>query len=48
MEHRLVVATVGFMAEHRVECRDGAVIIDGMRQERPLRLQSNDQLKPDK
>jgi len=38
MEHRLVVATVGFMAEHRVECREGAVIIDGMRQERPLQL----------
>jgi phosphoribosylglycinamide formyltransferase-1 len=48
MEHRLVVATVRFMAEHRVECREGAVIIDGMRQERPLQLQDNDQFKPDK
>ena len=46
MEHRLVVATVGFMAEHRVECRDGAVIIDGTKRESPLQLQDDDLLAP--
>jgi phosphoribosylglycinamide formyltransferase-1 len=47
MEHRLIVATVGFMAEHRVECRDGAVIIDGTRRESPLQLQDDDRFDPD-
>jgi phosphoribosylglycinamide formyltransferase-1 len=46
MEHRLVVATVGFMAEHQVECHDGAVIIDGTRLESPLQLQDDNLLAP--
>jgi phosphoribosylglycinamide formyltransferase-1 len=48
MEHRLVVATVKFMAEHRVKCRNGAVIIDGIKRESPLQLQDDDQLEPDR
>lgn len=44
MEHRLVVATVKFLAEHRVECGDGAVIIDGSRLGAPLQLQDDDRL----
>jgi len=44
MEHRLVVATVRFMAEHRVESHEGTVIIDGMKLDIPLRLQADDQL----
>ncbi len=44
MEHRLLVATAGFLAEHQVKCSDGAVIIDGKTLEAPLKLQENDQL----
>jgi phosphoribosylglycinamide formyltransferase-1 len=43
MEHRLLVATARFMAEHRVECLGGAVIIDGRKLDSPLQLQANDQ-----
>ena len=46
MEHRLVVATVEFFAGHRVECRDGAVIVDGNTLAGPLQLQADEQLKP--
>jgi len=45
MEHRLLVATVKFMARHRVESRDGAVIIDGKKLDAPLRLQADGLLK---
>lgn len=43
-EHRLVVATVELFSRHRVECRDGAVTVDGVKQSRPLRLQDDDGL----
>ena len=46
MEHRLVVATVGLFATHRVECRDGQVRVDGQGLERPLRLQADGRLDP--
>jgi len=44
MEHRLLVATVKFMAEHRVESRDNAIMVDGIKLDSPLRLQADDLL----
>lgn len=41
MEHRLVVATVGLFAGHRVECGDGSVRVDGRELARPLRLRDD-------
>ena len=46
MEHSLVVATVEFFAGHRVECKAGAVIVDGNTLAGPLQLQADEQLKP--
>lgn len=45
MEHRLVVATVEFLAGHRVECQDGAVIADGRRLEAPLLMRPDGKLE---
>jgi phosphoribosylglycinamide formyltransferase-1 len=44
MEHRLVVATAGLFARHRVECGDGFVSVDGRRLAEPLRLQADGRL----
>jgi len=44
MEHRLVVATVEFFTRHKVECSNGAVIVDGETIAKPLQLQADDQL----
>jgi phosphoribosylglycinamide formyltransferase-1 len=44
MEHRLVVATAGLFARRKVECRDGAVLIDDQPLRQPLRLQADDRL----
>ena len=40
-EHRLVVATVGLFAGHRVECVDSGVAVDGETLARPLRLRDD-------
>jgi len=40
-EHDLVTATVEFFAAHRVECKDGAVLVDGKQLAKPLQLQSD-------
>lgn len=45
MEHRLVVATVGFFTQHRVEYRNNGVIADENRLSRPLQLQADDTLR---
>jgi len=47
LEHRLLVATVKYISEHQVECRDGGVIIDGSELGAPLQLQANDFLVRD-
>jgi phosphoribosylglycinamide formyltransferase-1 len=44
MEHRLVVATVEFFSQHRVESRDGEVWVDGKPLAEPLRLQADERL----
>ncbi len=44
MEHRLVVATVGFIARHRVEYRNTSVFVDEIKLSRPLQLQADDTL----
>ena len=44
MEHRLVVATVEFFANHQVECRDGAVLVNGAKRTCPLLLQDDGRL----
>ena len=44
MEHRLVVSTVEFFSNHKVECSGGAVIVDDVRREHPLQLQHDDHL----
>jgi hypothetical protein len=44
MEHRLVVSTVEFFSNHKVECSGGAVIVDDVRREHPLQLQDGDHL----
>jgi len=44
MEHRLVVATVALFSAHQVECDGGRVFVDGLRLDRPLRLQADGQL----
>jgi phosphoribosylglycinamide formyltransferase-1 len=41
MEHRLVVATVGLFAGHRVECIDATVRVDGGVLAQPLRLRDD-------
>lgn len=46
MEHRLLVATVEFFTRHGVECSAEAVLVDGEKLTRPLRLQADDQLVP--
>jgi len=46
MEHRLVVATVGFIARHRVECRNTEVFVDESRLTRPIQLQADDTFSP--
>lgn len=40
-EHRLVVATVDFIAHNAVECRNREIRINGETLDRPLRLQDN-------
>jgi phosphoribosylglycinamide formyltransferase-1 len=44
MEHRLLVATVEFFAQHLVECSDGNIMVDGEQLAKPLRLQTGDTL----
>jgi len=44
VEHRLVIATVEFLAQHRVECSEGTVLVDGVKLAAPLRLQADDHL----
>lgn len=44
MEHLLVVATVRFFTRRRIECCDGAVIIDGQKIDTPLQLEADRQL----
>jgi len=46
MEHRLVVATAELFSKHRVECVGSHVVVDGMKLEEPLRLQSDGRLDP--
>jgi len=46
MEHRLLVATVEFFAGHRVECKEGTIMVDGDILARPLQLQAGGQFKP--
>jgi phosphoribosylglycinamide formyltransferase-1 len=46
MEHRLIVASVEFFAGRRVECSDGAILIDGEIPGGPLQLQADGQLSP--
>jgi phosphoribosylglycinamide formyltransferase-1 len=41
MEHRLIVATVKFLTQHDVECRIGAVMIDGIETKAPLKLRAD-------
>ena len=45
MEHRLVVATIGFITRHRVESANGAVLVDGHSLPRPLQMQADDTLR---
>jgi phosphoribosylglycinamide formyltransferase-1 len=45
-EHELIVATVELFTRHRVECRDGTVLVDGRILARPLPLQTDKQLHP--
>ena len=45
MEHRLVVATVGFIARHRVECKNTSVFVDEIKLSQPLQLQADDTLR---
>lgn len=45
MEHRLVVATVRFLTQHRVECVDGAVLVGGLPAGAPLRLDEDGELR---
>lgn len=44
MEHCLVVATVELFATRQVECRDGAILVDGIERNRPLLLQDDGRL----
>ena len=46
MEHRLVVATVEFFADHSVECNEGAILVDGEKLSGPLQLQADGRLQP--
>lgn len=45
-EHDLVVATVELFTRHRVECREGSVLVDGQQLESPLVLQADNHLYP--
>lgn len=45
MEHRLIVATVKFLAAHRVECSQSAIMIDGLKLNAPLQLLEGDRLE---
>ena len=45
-EHDLVVATVELFTRHRVECREGSVLVDGQRLDSPLLLEADNQLQP--
>lgn len=42
MEHRLLVSTVEFFTQHRVECSHNEVLVDEHRLSRPLLLQADD------
>jgi phosphoribosylglycinamide formyltransferase-1 len=44
MEHSLLVATIEFFTQHRVESRNGEVFVDESRLSRPLRLLADDNL----
>ena len=46
MEHLLLVATVEFFAGHRVECSEGAILVDGEKLTGPLQLQADGRLQP--
>lgn len=45
LEHRLVVATVELFQKHTVECREGAVVVDGSPLQGPLLLKDNNMLR---
>lgn len=42
MEHRLLVSTVEFFTQHRVECSHNEVLVDERRLSQPLLLQADD------
>lgn len=42
MEHRLLVSTIEFFTQHRVECSNDKVLVDENRLSRPLLLQADD------
>ena len=44
MEHRLLVSTIEFFTQHRVESRNAGVFVDENRLSRPLLLQADDNL----
>jgi phosphoribosylglycinamide formyltransferase-1 len=44
MEHRLLVATIEFFTQHRVESGNAGVLVDESRLSRPLLLQADDHL----
>ncbi len=44
MEHRLLVSTIEFFTQHRVECSDAEVLVDENSLEQPLLLQADDRL----
>jgi phosphoribosylglycinamide formyltransferase-1 len=44
MEHRLLVSTIEFFTQHRVECSNTGVLVDENRLARPLLLQADDTL----
>jgi hypothetical protein len=46
MEHRLVVATIGFMSRHRVRCDGEHIRVDGERLDRPLQLAGDELAGP--
>jgi len=44
MEHRLLVSTIEFFTQHRVECSGAEVLVDENSLEHPLLLQADDRL----
>jgi hypothetical protein len=46
MEHRLIVASVEFFAGRRVECSDGAILVNEEILGGPLQLQADGHLSP--